>query len=156
VSAAAPYLATVIELYRRPHNQGALAAPTHMHEGVNLLCGDRVRIELEVRDGAVMNVAFVASACAIATASASLLTDGVRGRAVGDALAMDDEAMIQALGAGAENPRRGNRRHGCHDRFDSKGVAGREDAQQLRQLGDHHKTLLAPLADPDPGVGFDH
>ena len=107
MSAAAPYLATVIELYRRPHNEGALAAPTHMHEGVNPLCGDRVRIELEVRDGAVMNVAFVASACAIATASASLLTDGVRGRAVDDALAMDEETVIHALGAGVPIGRRG-------------------------------------------------
>ena len=69
------YLTLVVEHYRRPHNQRALAAPTHVHEGVNPLCGDRVRVEVEVRDGAVLDAAFAASACAIATASASLLTD---------------------------------------------------------------------------------
>lgn len=103
----APYLAVVVEHYRRPHNQRALAAPTHAHEGVNPLCGDRVRVEVEVRDGAVLDAAFAASACAIATASASLLTDRVRGSAVADALRMDEESVVAALGAGVPSARRG-------------------------------------------------
>ena len=107
MSVAAPYLATVVEHYRRPHNQRALGSPTHVHEGVNPLCGDRVRVELEVRDGAVVDAAFAASACAIATASASLLTDRVRGGAVDDALRIDDETVVAALGAGVPAARRG-------------------------------------------------
>jgi nitrogen fixation NifU-like protein len=107
MSAAAPYLATVVEHYRRPHNQRALRAPTHVHEGVSALCGDRVRLELEVRDGAVVDAGFAASACAIATASASLLTDRVRGGAVDDALRIDDETVVAALGAGVPTARRG-------------------------------------------------
>lgn len=103
----APYLAVVVEHYRRPHNQRALVAPTHAHEGVNPLCGDRVRVEVEVRDGAVLDAAFAASACAIATASASLLTDRVRGSAVADALRMDEESVVAALGAGVPSARRG-------------------------------------------------
>ena len=107
MSGAAPYLALVVEHYRRPHNQRTLAAPTCEHEGANMLCGDRVRIELEVRDGVVVDAAFAASACAIATASASLLTDRVRGGAVDDALRVDEESMIVALGEGVPAARRG-------------------------------------------------
>jgi nitrogen fixation NifU-like protein len=108
MSDAAPYLATVVEHYRRPHNHRALAAPTGVHEGTNMLCGDRVRMEVAVRDGVVVDAAFAASACAIATASASLLTERVRGRAVAEALGLDDAAMVAALGGGVPVAR-----HGC-------------------------------------------
>jgi nitrogen fixation NifU-like protein len=106
MSGDAPYLATVVEHYRRPHNLRALASPTHVHEGVNPLCGDRVRIEVELRDGAVVDAAFAASACAIATASASLLTDRVRGGTLRDALSVDEDGIIAALGAGVPTARR--------------------------------------------------
>jgi nitrogen fixation NifU-like protein len=104
---AAPYIATVVEHYRRPHNRRALEAPTAVHEGANMLCGDRVRIEVAIRDGVVVDAAFAASACAIATASASLLTDRVRGRSVDDALRTDEESVVAALGAGVPAARRG-------------------------------------------------
>lgn len=107
MSGAAPYLALVVEHYRRPHNQRALGAPTCAHEGTNVLCGDRVRIELDVREGVVVDAAFAASACAIATASASLLTDRVRGGAVDEALRVDEASMIAALGEGVPVARRG-------------------------------------------------
>ena len=72
-----------------------------------MLCGDRVRMELEVRDGVVVDAAFAASACAIATASASLLTDRVRGGAVADALRVDESSVVAALGDGVPAARRG-------------------------------------------------
>lgn len=103
-----PYLATVVEHYRRPRNQRTLSAPTHAHEAVNAICGDRMRIELEVRDGAVVDATFAASACAIATASASLLTDRVRGRRLAELDMLRDDDVIAALGAGVPAAR-----HGC-------------------------------------------
>jgi nitrogen fixation protein NifU and related proteins len=106
MSAEASYLATVVEHFRRPRNLRALAAPTHVHEGANPLCGDRVRIEVEVRDDAVRDAAFAASACAIATASASLLTERVRGGAVSAALGLDEESVVAALGEGVPAGRR--------------------------------------------------
>ena len=106
MSEAAPYLATVVAHYRRPHNRRALAAPTHAYEGVNTLCGDRVRMEVAVRDGGVTDAAFAASACAIATAAASLLTERVRGAALDDVLLLSDDAMIAALGEGVPLARR--------------------------------------------------
>ena len=104
---AAPYLATVVEHYRRPHNRRALDAPTSVREGTNMLCGDRVRMEVIVRDGVVAEVAFAASACAIATASASLLTERMRGCRVDDALRTDEESVVSALGSGVPPARRG-------------------------------------------------
>jgi nitrogen fixation protein NifU and related proteins len=100
VTSVPPYLATVVEHYRRPHNQRALAAPTHVHEGVNTMCGDRMRIELEVRGAEIVDATFAASACAIATASASLLTDRVRGQRLAELETLRDEEVIAALGDG--------------------------------------------------------
>ena len=107
MSDAAPYLATVVAHYRRPLNRRALEAPTGVHEGANMLCGDRVRMEVEVRAGVVVDAAFAASACAIATASASLLTERVRGQALDDALRTDEASVVAALGAGVPAARRG-------------------------------------------------
>jgi nitrogen fixation NifU-like protein len=94
-----PYGATVLEHFRRPRNQRALERPTATREGYNPLCGDRVRIELELRDGSIREAAFTANACAICTASASLLTERVSGADVESALALTDEELIAALGS---------------------------------------------------------
>jgi nitrogen fixation NifU-like protein len=103
----APYLALVVEHYRRPRNCRRLAAATHRHEGANPLCGDRLRMEAEVREGVLADVAFQASACAIATASASLLTERLRGATVSEVAALDEDDVVRALGAGVPAPRRG-------------------------------------------------
>lgn len=96
----APYLALVVEHYRRPRNHRPLAAPTHAHEGANPLCGDRLRVELDVRGGRVADAGFQASACAIATASASLLTERVRGATLREVEAIGEDAVVAALGEG--------------------------------------------------------
>jgi nitrogen fixation NifU-like protein len=108
VSATPAYLATVVAHYRHPLNQRSLSAPTHAHEGLNALCGDRVRIELVVRDGRVGDAAFVASACAIATAAASLLTERVRGASLDDLSRLTDDVVLAELGDGLPAAR-----HGC-------------------------------------------
>lgn len=107
MTGGAPYLATVIAHYRRPRNERALASATHAHEGVNPMCGDRVRMELDVRDGVLLDAAFTASACAIATASASLLTERVRNAAVADVLELAEDSVVAALGEGVPAARRG-------------------------------------------------
>lgn len=94
-----PYGATVLEHFRRPRNQRALERPTVMREGYNALCGDRVRIELEVDGATIRAAAFTANACAICTASASLLTERVGGVAVEDAARITDNEVIAGLEA---------------------------------------------------------
>src|SRR2546425_7555422 len=98
---ALPYGATVLEHFRRPRNQRALERPTASHEGYNPLCGDRVRIELDVDEGEnlIREAAFTANACAICTASASLLTERVTGASVDSATQVTDEEILAALDA---------------------------------------------------------
>ena len=75
------YRDEILEHYREPHNFGTLDAPTASHEGHNPLCGDRITIMLTVdAAGIVSDVAFSGRGCAISQASASMLTDEVKGR----------------------------------------------------------------------------
>jgi nitrogen fixation NifU-like protein len=93
-----PYGATVLEHFRRPRNQRSLETPTATRDGYNPLCGDRIRIELDVRDNVIHEAAFSANACAICTASASLLTEQVSGAAVTAAARLTDDDILTALG----------------------------------------------------------
>lgn len=103
---ALPYGATVLEHFRRPRNQRALERATAAREGHNPLCGDRVRIEVLIEDSVITAAAFTANACAICTASASLLTERVTGAAVADAGGIGDDEAIRALGAEVPAARR--------------------------------------------------
>ncbi len=92
-----PYGATVLEHFRRPRNQRTLERPTVTREGYNPLCGDRVRIELAVEGDVIRAAAFTANACAICTASASLLTERVSGMSLEEASRQSDEASVAEL-----------------------------------------------------------
>jgi nitrogen fixation NifU-like protein len=101
-----PYGATVLEHFRRPRNHHTLERPTVMREAYNPLCGDRVRIELQVDDAIIRAAAFTANACAICTASASLLTERLRGASVAAAAALTEEDALAALDAQLPQARR--------------------------------------------------
>ncbi len=88
----------ILEHYRRPHNFGVLDSPTVSHEGANPLCGDRITIQLGIRDGKIEDVAFTGRGCAISQASASLLTDEIRGKTVGEVSALTSEDVLDMLG----------------------------------------------------------
>jgi len=75
----APYHAIVLEHQRQPRNFGALPGFTHAANGDNALCGDHLRMELECRDGRIVALRFSGDSCAIATASASMLSEIVAG-----------------------------------------------------------------------------
>lgn len=92
------FRAVVLEHFRRPRNRGPLADATVSSEGANSLCGDRIRIQLRVIDGAIAGAAFTADACALCIASASLLTDHVRGMAIARAESIDAPWIHSALG----------------------------------------------------------
>src|SRR3982751_5777720 len=103
---APPYGATIMEHFRRPRNQGPLPAADAAREGANPLCGDRVRIELAVRDGRVAEARFTANACAISVAAASVLTERVRGLSTADVRAIAEEEVLAALGGDVPAARR--------------------------------------------------
>jgi len=93
------YRDEILEHYRQPHNFGTLAEPDAVHEGSNPLCGDRITIQLSLSDdGTVGDVAFQGRGCAISQASASLLTDRIRGRSVAEVEAMTSQDVLDLLG----------------------------------------------------------
>jgi nitrogen fixation protein NifU and related proteins len=88
----------ILEHYRRPHNFGVLDNATATQEGANPLCGDRITLQLRVMDGQIAGVGFTGRGCAISQASASLLTDDVKGKPVGDAADMKPSDVLDLLG----------------------------------------------------------
>ena len=98
MTARAPFSSVVLEHFRKPRNQRALERVTASHEGFNKQCGDRVRIELEIDEGVIRAAAFTANACAICTASASILTEKVTSLTVAEARAIGEPETLAALG----------------------------------------------------------
>jgi nitrogen fixation NifU-like protein len=88
----------ILEHYRRPHNFGVLEAPTATFEGANPLCGDRITMQIGIRAGKVAEVAFTGRGCAISQASASLLTDEVKGMTVEQVTAFQAADLLELLG----------------------------------------------------------
>jgi nitrogen fixation NifU-like protein len=88
----------ILEHYRRPHNFGVIDEPTASFEGSNPLCGDRITMQLGISDGIVERVGFTGRGCAISQASASLLTDEIKGKPVDTAAAMKATDVLDLLG----------------------------------------------------------
>jgi nitrogen fixation NifU-like protein len=82
------YQEVVLDHSRRPRGFGKLEQATHRAQGYNPLCGDQLELELQIDGGRVRDVRFTGKGCAISTASASLLTEAVRGRSLDEAHAL--------------------------------------------------------------------
>ena len=88
----------ILEHYRRPHNFGVLETPSATFEGSNPLCGDRITMQLAVDDGVVREVGFTGRGCAISQASASLLTDEIKGKPVTEVVDFAATDLLDLLG----------------------------------------------------------
>ena len=88
----------ILEHYRRPHNFGVIEDADASYEGANPLCGDRITLMLGVKDGIVDRVGFTGRGCAISQASASLLTDEIKGKPVEDVAAIRADDLLDLLG----------------------------------------------------------
>lgn len=82
------YQEVILDHNRRPRNFHALAGASHTAEGYNPLCGDRLTLYLKVAGETIEDVSFQGSGCAISKASASLMTDAVKGRTRAEAQAL--------------------------------------------------------------------
>ena len=85
------YQEILLEHNRRPRNFRTLDDATHHADGFNPLCGDQISLQLKVGDNKVDDIGFQGHGCAISRASASLLTQAVKGASSADAIAMFDE-----------------------------------------------------------------
>jgi len=84
------YQEVILDHNRRPRNWGQLADATRVARGHNPLCGDRLTLYLKIDGDQLAGISFEGSGCAISKASASLMTDAVKGQSVADALSLFD------------------------------------------------------------------
>lgn len=76
------YQDVVVEHKRTPRNFGHLSAPTHQAQGTNPQCGDNLSVELEIQNDQVRDIRFSGQGCAICIASASMMSEAVKGQDV--------------------------------------------------------------------------
>jgi len=76
------YQELILDHSKRPRNRGELPGSNHQADGHNPLCGDRITVFLKIEGGRVVDAAFVGEACAICTASASMMTEKLKGLTV--------------------------------------------------------------------------
>ena len=90
------YQEVILDHNRRPHNFRAIEAASAKQEGYNPLCGDRLTLYLSVDGDVIKDAAFQGHGCAISKASASMMTDAVKGKTVAEARRLFDQfhAMI--------------------------------------------------------------
>ena len=89
----------ILDHYKNPRNSGELADATHRYHDTNPLCGDEITMMLKV-DGAgvVDDVRFIGRGCAISQASASILTEEVKGKTLDELRSLDRDHVLGNLG----------------------------------------------------------
>ena len=119
------YQEVILDHSRHPRHYGAMDGASHKAEGYNPLCGDRVTVYLQLgADGRVVDIKFEGKGCAISQASASMMTDMLKGRSQADAeklmqgflhlvkgedagdLSDDDRERLDVMGGISEFPMR--------------------------------------------------
>ena len=94
------YQERILDHYEEPYHRGHSAHATHAHQDENPLCGDVVRVELEIEpQGAVREAWFSGDGCCISQASASMLMEKIEGKSVADLKAMTAGDMLALFGA---------------------------------------------------------
>ncbi|MDE3246542.1 MAG: SUF system NifU family Fe-S cluster assembly protein [Acidobacteriota bacterium] len=92
------YQQVIIEHNKKPRNFGRLDPCTHHADGQNPLCGDELRLTLNIRDGRIEDVKFEGHGCAIDVASASLMTGAVKGKSVEEVERMAEQFRSMVRG----------------------------------------------------------
>ena len=92
------YREHILDHYGNPRNEGALEHADISHERDNPVCGDRVRLDIKLKDGKVDEARFSGEGCVISIASASMFTEEIKGKTIADLKAMDDEDIFDMLG----------------------------------------------------------
>ncbi|MBB6633832.1 Fe-S cluster assembly sulfur transfer protein SufU [Cohnella thailandensis] len=85
------YRRVIMDHYKNPRNRGALEDGSVTVNLNNPTCGDRISLQLNIEDGIVKNAKFTGEGCSISMASASMMTDAVKGRTTAEALSLADK-----------------------------------------------------------------
>ena len=92
------YAEEILDHYKHPHNFGQIENPDIHIEANNPLCGDRLSMDVRVKDGVVEDVRFSGRGCAISQAAASMLTDRMIGEKLDDLASTTRDDILDMLG----------------------------------------------------------
>ena len=92
------YQEQVLDHYKNPRNFGHIDNPSVHHHEKNPLCGDEIDIFLVIKDKKIVDVKFNGHGCAISQASASLLTESIKGKSVSEVEKLTKENILEMLG----------------------------------------------------------
>ncbi len=90
----------ILDHYRQPRNFGHLEHADAEAEDLNPFCGDQIRMQLKVDDGVVSDVRFSGKGCAISQASASMLTERIKGMRLADVAKLSKDVVLEDVGIG--------------------------------------------------------
>ncbi len=92
------YRDNIIDHYQNPRNYGTLEHPDISYEDSNPVCGDELRIDLQVTDNRVIDARFSGHGCSISQASASMLTEEIIGKTLEEVKQIDKQYLLNLLG----------------------------------------------------------
>lgn len=92
------YREVIIDHAQHPHNHGSIPDADVSYEDSNPLCGDKIRMDMKIENGVVTDVKFSGKGCAISQASASMLTDEIKGKSLEEIRHIDKQAVLDMIG----------------------------------------------------------
>ena len=92
------YREIIIDHAQHPHNHGSIPDADVSYEDSNPLCGDKIRMDLKIENGIVTDVKFSGKGCAISQASASMLTDEIKGKSLDEIRHIDKQTVLDMIG----------------------------------------------------------
>lgn len=90
----------ILDHYRNPRNFGTLENADVQAEDLNPLCGDQIRMQLKLDDGTISDVRFSGRGCAISQASASMLTERIKGMKLAEVAKLPKDVVLENVGIG--------------------------------------------------------
>jgi nitrogen fixation NifU-like protein len=88
----------ILDHYQNPRNFGTLEDPDISAEDSNPLCGDKIRVDLKVKDGTVEDVRFTGVGCSISRAAASMLMEEIKGKTLEEVKQIGRDEVLEMLG----------------------------------------------------------
>ncbi len=92
------YREQILEHYKNPRNFGHLEKPEAAFETGNPLCGDRIGMEIRIKSKVVEDIRFWGEGCAISLASASMLTEKIKGQSLEEIKNLNKDDILKMLG----------------------------------------------------------
>lgn len=89
---------TIVDLAKHPHNFGELPKANKIIEEGNQSCGDMLKLFLRIEDNNIVDVRFKGLGCAVSLASASLMTDYIKGKSIDEIKKISRETVLKLLG----------------------------------------------------------